>query len=151
VTSPDVPSGLEPKVTYVVITPDGEMLVRTADNTIGPDESGTPYQETLWAQVRGEVDPHMELVNGVELTQPEMRLKVADAAMTESVALQFPRQYPPNPVASAMLSSLGETFRGWFGVVAFVGAEDEQAITASLTVEQVSVLARAHRLATSNA
>jgi hypothetical protein len=127
-------------VVYMVITPDGALAVREAVGAVGVDEWGTPYQHRLWAAVRGEVDPHRDAVNGVHL-DGDMRAKVADAAE------QLPGVYPPNPVASTILTLLGCPPRAWAGTIAIVGDEDDDGITASLTDEQLGMVAKAHRLA----
>lgn len=142
---------LEPTVTYVVITPGGLLLVRTVDNRIEPDEWGTPYQESLWAAVRAEVDPHRGEVNGIGLAEG-MRAKVADAAMGNPMSAGFglgpPALYPPNPVASAMLTTLGHPARPWWGTIVIVGREDQdEGVTASLTAEQHAAIAHAYRSA----
>lgn len=127
---------------YVVITPDGALAAREAAGEAGVDEWGTPYQHALWAAVRGEVDPYRDAVNGVPLGG-DMRAKVADAAE------QLPEVYPPNPVASAVLTSLGCLPRAWGlgGTIAIVGGEDDSGVTASLTADQLDAIIKAHRLA----
>jgi hypothetical protein len=127
-------------VVYMVLTPDGALAVRKAPGEVGVDEWGTPYQHRLWAAVRGDVDPHRDAVNGVPL-DGDLRAKVADAAK------QLPEVYPPNPVASTVLTSLGCPPRARAGTIAIVGAEDDDGITASLTADQLDAVATAHRLA----
>ncbi|HEX5116020.1 MAG TPA: hypothetical protein VFW65_12550 [Pseudonocardiaceae bacterium] len=131
---------LEPAVTYMVISPTGTLVTRTVANRIRVDEWNTPYQATLWAAVHQDVDPGRGEVNGVALAHG-MRAKVADAAEYE------PRSYPPNPIARAVLTTLGQPPRRWAGTIAIVGGESEHGITASLTAEQRDVISRAHRLA----
>ncbi|MFF5992171.1 hypothetical protein [Prauserella flavalba] len=122
-------------VSFVVIAPDGTLKVRTVQNRVRLDEWDTPYQETLWAAVRREVDPHYDAVNGMPL-QDDLRVKVAD------LAGQVPDLYPPNPVASAVLTTLGHQPRYWFGTIAIVGAEDADGITASLTADQLEIITK---------
>jgi hypothetical protein len=137
----------ETVVTYVVITPAGELLTRTADGHVVVDEWDSPYQESLWSAVHFDVDPLRGEVNGVAL-DAGLRAKVADAAMPDPMRPGPPEQYPPNPVASAMLTALGHAPVRWFGVIALVGTEDDEGITASLTSEQLDIVARVHREAT---
>jgi hypothetical protein len=128
-------------VSFVVITPDGRLLDRTVDNTISHDGEWGPYQDTLWTAVRGEVDPHRGQVGGVGL-DGGMRAKLAEDAA------KHPEHYPPNPLASAMLTSLGQPPRLWQGVIAIMGTENDEGITHSLTAQQRAIIDRAHRLAT---
>lgn len=129
----------EPTVTYAVITPSGTLQIRTVDNRV-IIEWDTPYQVSLWAAVHQDVDPRHGEVNGVALADG-MRAKVADAAGYD------PLSYPPNPVAQAVLTTLGHPSRRWAGTIAIVGNENEHGITASLTAEQLDILGKAHRLA----
>ena len=55
--------------------------------------------------------------------------------------------YPPNPLASAILTTLGHTPRVWLGVIAIVGTETDDGITTSLTGQQRTIIGKAHRLA----
>ncbi|MFD4254838.1 hypothetical protein [Amycolatopsis thermoflava] len=132
-----------PLVSFVVIAPDGTLTVRRVENRVCLDEWDTPYQETLWAAVRREVDPHHCAVNGMPL-QDDLRVKVADLA---GQALDL---YPSNLVASAVLTTLGHPPRYWFGTIVLVGAEDDEGITASLTTDQMEIITKAHRLAMSS-
>lgn len=79
---------------------------------------------TRTAAVHAEVDPHRGAVNGVAL-DAGLRAKVADAAMPDPMTPGPPEQYPPNPVASAMLTTLGHAPARWFGVIAIVGTEND--------------------------
>lgn len=44
-------------MSFVAITPDSRLLARTVDNKIIIDEWDSPYQDSLWAAMHGEVDP----------------------------------------------------------------------------------------------
>ena len=90
--------------------------------------------------MHGDVDPYRGEVNGVALVWV-MRAKVADAAH------RLPRVYLPNPVASVMLTTLGCPLRSWGGTIAIVGREDDEGITTSLTVEQLDLVTKVHRVA----
>jgi hypothetical protein len=130
----------EPTATYAVITSTGELRMHTVDNRISLDEWGTPYQDDLWAAVHDDVDPHRGEVNGVAL-DGDMRAKIADAAEYDL------ENHPPNPVATAVLTTLGHEPRHWSGTIAIVGHEDDNGITASLTREQRKVITEAYWLA----
>ena len=93
--------------------------------------------------MRTKVDHYGGDINGIELKNG-MRAKLADAAMAGTT----PGRYPPNPVASVVLASLGPPPRTWHGAVAIVGTEDEQGLTTSLTTHQLELINRAYRLAT---
>jgi hypothetical protein len=58
-----------------------------------------------------------------------------------------PLSFPPNPVAQAVLTTLGHPYRRWAGTIAIVGNENEHGITASLTAEQSDIVGKAHGLA----
>jgi hypothetical protein len=127
-------------VSYVVIPPDGPLQARRVDGRAEIDEWGTPYQKTLWAAVRHDVDPYLGAVHGVTLSE-ELRAKVADRAGS------VPQLYPSNPVASAVLTTLGHPPHRWSGTIAIVGTENEDGLTAPLTTDQLALISKAHRLA----
>lgn len=56
------------------------------DNQISVDEWDSPYQDSLWAAVRGEVDPHRGQIGGVGLVE----------GMRAKVAAKYPDLHPMN-------------------------------------------------------
>lgn len=135
-----VASGPRLTVIYVVVTPDGLLLAREVAGDVGVDDWGSPYQHDLWAAVHRDVDPHRGEVNGLPLVQ-DMRAKVPDAAQ------RLPQLYRPNPIASAVLTTLGCPPRACGGTIAIVGREDDEGITTTLTAAQRHLVATAHRFA----
>jgi hypothetical protein len=132
-------------VCFAVLTPDGRLAIRVAAGQASNTEWG-PYQEELWAAVRAEVDPYGGAINGIPLLSG-MRAKLADAAMADTAS----ERYPPNPVASVVLTSLSSPPRAWHGTAAIVGTENERGLTSSLTTHQLELINRAYHLATEEA
>lgn len=135
------PSAPDPAVTFVVLTAAGELGEHQVDGTAVEDE-WSHYQDTLWTAVHDLVDPGREdkRVNGIELEQ-RMRAKAAEV-VGEQAAL-----YPPNAVATPMLTRLGAPERKWFGSIAIVAEENEEGLTGSLTGEQLNLIRTAHHQA----
>lgn len=130
-------------VLYVLLFPDGRLVVRQAAGGCGVivNEDDPPYQVVLWSTVIDEVDPNSGQVNGIAL-DGGVRAKVADAAE------EMPEVYPDNPVAAAVLQSLGGPMQPRRGTVAIVAEEEpETGLTGSLSEEQLFVIAWTHRLA----
>ncbi|MFD0203327.1 MULTISPECIES: hypothetical protein [Saccharothrix] len=132
------------QVLFVLLTPDGELLRRTADGQAVPDEWGGPYQSGLWTAVATVVDPYRRLANGVGL-DAGMRAKVVD--VSEAASASVVDRYPPNPTAWAVLTTLGAPAQRWCGTVAVVGTEIDHGVTLSLTADQLGMIADARRQA----
>lgn len=127
-------------VSYVVLSPDGLLQVRSVGGGAVAEDRGARYQAMVRALVCRDVDPYRGTVHGVDLPAG-LRATVADRAGS------VPRLYPLNPVASAVLTTLGHPPRRWWGTIALVGTEGENGPTAPLTVHQFTVISKAHRLA----
>jgi hypothetical protein len=107
-------------VVYMVIIPDGVLAVREAAGKVSVDEWGRPYQHALWAAVHS------------RSTRTATRSTVcrslgACAPRSRNAADQFPQVYPPTPVPSAGLTSLG---------CAPVGPTDEQRVDLAGTLDE---------------
>lgn len=135
------PSAPDPVVTFVVLAAAGDLSEHQVDGTAVEDE-WSHYQDTLWTAVHDLVDPGREdkRVNGIEL-EHRMRAKTAEV-VGEQAAL-----YPPNAVATPMLTRLGAPERPWSGAIVIVAEENEEGLTGSLTGEQLDLIRTVHQQA----
>lgn len=128
-------------MTFAVLNAAGELGEHRADGTAVEDE-WSHYQDMLWTAVHDLVDPGRDdkRVNGIEL-EHRMRAKAAEVVGEQSAL------YPPNAVATPMLTRLGAPERQWFGAIVIVAEENEEGLTGSLTREQLDLIRAAHHQA----